>query len=103
MEAATTYFAEGGPQHTDQTLELAHRRAQALEIREIVVASYTGVTGLKVVQRFDNHNVTVVGGVVGFREPNQVAMDSENRMAIEAAGGKVEEFNRSIKIKVKEQ
>jgi len=89
MEATTVYFSEGGPQNTDDTLELARVRAEVIGIRDIVVASYTGVTGAKAAQQFRDHNLIVVGGVVGFREPNQVAMRKENQTAIEDAGGKI--------------
>ena len=89
METRTVYFDSAGPQHTNETLQLAHDRAKALGIRDIVVASYTGVTGVKALQQFKDHNLIVVGGVVGFREPNQVAMRTENQLAVENAGGRV--------------
>ena len=90
MEVTTSvYFPEGGPQHTDETLRLAHARAGALGIRDIVVASYTGATGAKAARQFKDHNLVVVGGVVGFREPNQTAMRTENQQLIEDAGARI--------------
>jgi hypothetical protein len=89
MEATTVYFPECGPQHTDETLGLARTRAEVLGIRDIVVASYTGATGAKAARLFSDHNLVVVGGVVGFREPNQTSMRAENQKVIEESGGKL--------------
>jgi hypothetical protein len=89
MRTETVYFEERGPQNTEQALRLARERAEALGVRDIVVASYTGDTGVKASQVFTGYNLVVVAGVVGFREPNTVAMLEENRRAIEASGGKV--------------
>lgn len=85
----TVYFAGGGPEHTAETLRLAHERAQALGIRDVVVASYTGETGAQACQMFQGCKVVVVGGVYGFREPNQVRMMEEHRATIEAHGGQI--------------
>ena len=89
MRTETIYFEKRGSQNTLQTLEFARERAEALGVRDVVVASYTGDTGLKASQVFAGHNLVVVAGVVGFREPNKVAMIEENRQAIEANGGKI--------------
>jgi hypothetical protein len=89
MESTTVYFEEGGPHNTDRTLQLAKRRADALGIRDIVVASYSGQTGAKAAALFAGYNLVVVGGVFGFREPNAVAMQEENRAIIERNGGRL--------------
>ena len=39
----TVYFDGRGPDYTDQTLRLAKKRAKALSIRDVVVASYMDV------------------------------------------------------------
>lgn len=44
MELTTYVFEEGGPHNTEKTLEVAVRRAQALGIRQMVVASSHGGT-----------------------------------------------------------
>jgi hypothetical protein len=89
MRTETVYFEERGRVNTDETLALAKARAEALGIRNIIVASYTGATGAKAAQVFAGYNLVVVAGVYGFREPNQVAMQADNRAAIEAQGGKL--------------
>jgi hypothetical protein len=88
-EAKAVYFDTKGPQNTDETLRLARERAESLGIKDIIVASYTGETGVKASEVFKDFNLTVVGGVYGFEEPNKIGMRSENQSRIERAGGKV--------------
>ena len=85
----TIYFEKKGPQNTDETLGLAKERAEALGLNDIVIASYSGHSGVKASQVFKDFNLVVVGGVVGFKNPNEVAMLQENRNTIESSGGKV--------------
>jgi len=89
METKTVYFDGRGPTYTDETLRLAKERADALGIRDVVVASNTGETGVKACQVFEGCNVVVVAGVIGYREPNQVRMQDENKATIEASGGTI--------------
>ena len=89
METTTVYFEKKGPQNTDETLQLAKERADALGIKDIVIASYSGDAGAKASRVFGGYNLVVVGGVVGFKEPNKMSMLPENRTAIENNGGKV--------------
>jgi hypothetical protein len=88
-ETKTVYFEEPGRENTDETLRLAKERADALGIRNIVVASYTGYTGVKASETFKGYNLVVAAGVVGFREPNVHRMTLENRAIIEGKGGKI--------------
>jgi hypothetical protein len=89
IEAKSVYFEGRGPEYTDQTLRLARERADVLGIRDVVVASYTGETGARACQVFEGCNVVVVGGVYGFREPNQVRMQAKHRATIEQHGGQI--------------
>lgn len=89
IERKTVYFGEKGPLNTDETLRLAKERADILGIKDIVIASYSGDSGVKASQVFDGSNLVVVGGVVGFKEPNKMRMVPEHRVLIENNGGKV--------------
>ena len=84
-----TYFEQTGPENTDRTLEIADLRADQLGIHHIIVASTTGETGLKAVQklRTANRQVIVVTHSAGFAAPNTQELTPENRTAIEMAGG----------------
>jgi len=89
METKTVYFEKKGPAYTEETLQLAKVRADALNIRDIVVASGTGATGAKAAAIFSPSNLVVVAGAAGYREPNLIRMRDDNRSVIEDAGGHV--------------
>jgi hypothetical protein len=82
----TVYFNEKGKNCTEKTLKLALRRAEQLGIKNIVVASYTGFTGVEAAKIFQNYNLVVVSGMMGFREPNTDRMDPGNKRIIEEKG-----------------
>ena len=88
-EKPTTYFEEKGEANTDKTLEAAKRRAEELGIKDVVVASTRGYTGVKAVEAFKGYNVVVVTHSQGFREPGKQELTEENREKIEAGGGRV--------------
>ena len=79
------YFERPGPQNTARTLEIVGQRAEALDIRTILVASTRGETGVLAAQRFQGRDVVVVTHATGFRGPNEQELTDENRAAIEAA------------------
>ena len=87
--AGTVYFPSPGSVNTRRALELAKKRADELGIRDVVVASYSGESGVAATEVFRGYNVIVVGGMVGFTEPNADRMRSENKAMIEANGGKI--------------
>lgn len=85
----TVYFGERGRVNTGDTMRLAKERADALGIKNVVIASYTGETGVKASEVFKGYNLVVVAGVVGFREANVNRLKPENRAIIEGNGGKI--------------
>lgn len=89
LSSECLYFEDPGPQNTDKTLKLAAKRAQALEIRDIVVASTTGETGLKAAEFFNGYNLIVVTHSTGFREPDLQELPEQKKEEIEKKGGKV--------------
>ncbi|MGD2200818.1 MAG: pyruvate kinase alpha/beta domain-containing protein [Candidatus Bathyarchaeota archaeon] len=86
---STLYFGEKGEENTDETLRATRLRAEELGIKDIVVASTRGGTGVKAVETFKGYNVVVVTHSTGFREPGKQELTEENRERIEASGGKV--------------
>ena len=48
-----TYFEKGGPQNTERALEIAKKYADQFGIKEIVIASTTGMTAQKAKKVFD--------------------------------------------------
>lgn len=85
----TVYFEKPGPKNTEETLTLAKERAEKLDIKNIVVASTTGETGVKASKTFKGYNLTVVTHVTGFTQPNVQQLCPKNRVIIESNGAKI--------------
>jgi hypothetical protein len=83
------YFESSGEINTEETLKISKERADELGIRDLVVASTGGRTGVKVVEFFNDYNVVVVPHVTGLREPGKQELSDENKEKIEKKGGKV--------------
>jgi len=84
------YFERPGPENTDETLKLAKERAESLGIKNIIVASTTGATGVKASEVFsDGYNLVVVTHVTGFKEPNVQELTPENRATLKKRGVKI--------------
>ena len=84
-----TYFENHGPENTEETLTLAKGRAEELGIKNIVIASTTGETGIKASKIFKGYNLVVVTHVTGFTKPNVQQVSSKNRNIIEDNGAKI--------------
>lgn len=89
IEKTVVYFSKPGEDNTEAVLASARRRAEELGIRDIVVASTRGETGVKASKVFKEFNLVVVTHHTGFREPGKQEMTEENRRLIEANGGKI--------------
>jgi hypothetical protein len=64
---STIYFSSPGEVDTEETLKAALERAKELGVKDVVVASTRGSTGLKAVEVFQGFNVVVVPHVWGLR------------------------------------
>jgi len=89
VERKTVYFQDPGEQNTESVLELVKNYAQAEGVRDIVVASTTGETGVKASRLFRGFNVVVVSHHVGFQEPGVWEMEEDNRKKILENGAKI--------------
>ncbi len=87
MEVKTVYFAHHGFKNTDETLRVARQRAEALGIKTLVVASTTGDTAVKAVERFKGFKVICVSEVTGFLKLDIQEFTEENREIVESMGG----------------
>lgn len=70
------YFETFGEQNTDQTIEAARKAALGLNLKSIVVASASGVTGVKTAEVFKGTGMKVVvvteyAGMAEFKEENR--------------------------------
>jgi len=89
IRKAIVYFDSPGPQNTEEVLRLAKERAEELNIKDIVVASTRGETGVRASEVFKGFNVVVVSHYTGFEELGVQQMSDENRRKIEKNGGKI--------------
>lgn len=89
VEKSIIYFDKPGEENTDMVLEAARKRADELGIRDIVVASTRGGTGVKAVEFFNRYNVVVVTHAAGFREPGGQELEGALAEKIRKSGGKI--------------
>lgn len=89
IQKAIVYFDRPGSQNTEEVIRLAKDRAEELGIKDIVVASTKGVTGVKASEVFRGFNVVVVSHFTGFKEAGVQELSDENRKRIEKNRGKI--------------
>jgi hypothetical protein len=89
QKVESIYYDGKGKEYTEKTIKLAKKRADALGIKNIVVASYTGYTGLQTSETFKGFNLVVSAGMMGFTKPNVHRMVETNKENMEANGAKV--------------
>jgi hypothetical protein len=83
------YFESTGEINTEETLKIAKERADKQGIKNLVIASTRGSTGVKAVEYFKGYNVVIVPHVTGLREPGQQELTEENKKIIEEKGGEI--------------
>ncbi|MBU2550837.1 MAG: hypothetical protein KKB20_20675 [Proteobacteria bacterium] len=90
MKREVEYFSAPGPGNTEASLNIAAGLAGE-GIRDFVVASTTGATGVRAAESLAGLgvNLVVVGHSVGFKGPNQDEFQPEHKARIEALGGRV--------------
>jgi hypothetical protein len=87
MELRTLIFEEPGTQNTDATLAIAHERALALGIEQVVVASTHGHTARLAHERFAADGIDVVAVAICHCYGDKGwTMTDEERAAVEALG-----------------
>lgn len=90
MEKKIFYFGKHRPENTEKTIELAKERARELGIKDIVVASTHGGTGMKVINSFRGMDVNIVVVTIceGFKKEGWV-MSDQKRKKLEEGGARV--------------
>jgi hypothetical protein len=83
------YFDKPGQNNTEQTLQLASKRATELEINEVVLASTTGQTAYEALDTFQGFHLVVVTYHCGFREPFTSVMEAAIMRDLEDKGARV--------------
>jgi hypothetical protein len=99
LNTNTYYFASAGSQNTEDTLQCAKVRAEQLKIKNIVIPSTTGKTGVRASKIFRKFNLVVISHVAGFKIPNLQQFLPENRKSIEEYGGKIVKALKNMVVK----
>jgi hypothetical protein len=91
MDLVVTYFETPGKINTENTLNISKKYSEEQNIRNIIVASTTGYTGIKATELFDSkkYNLIVVSHSAGFKERGFQELSEENRREIEEQGATV--------------
>jgi len=89
VHSEITYFDSPGPENTKETLELAERRADQLDIHDIVVATTSGKTGALASKVFQGYNLVVVSHHAGFKSPGVQELQEEYVRQIIENGGEL--------------
>ena len=87
VDKSIRYYAATGPDNTEDVLQLAKARADALGVTNVVVASTRGHSGVQAVKLFKGCNVVVVPHVTGMRGPGVQELDADLAAQIRAGGG----------------
>lgn len=85
----SVYFESPGDQNTDAVMELVKDYTETEGIRNIVVASTIGRTGVKASQTFEGFNLVAVTHHAGFKEPGMQELREEHRRQILKHGAKI--------------
>ncbi|MEM2906179.1 MAG: pyruvate kinase alpha/beta domain-containing protein [Candidatus Bathyarchaeia archaeon] len=90
LEKLILYFERAGPENTDAVLAASKERAVELGIKDVVVASTHGGTGLKAAKVFKGMKVNLVAVTIceGYKSEGW-AMTREERSRLEKEGVKV--------------
>ncbi|MHA1131943.1 MAG: pyruvate kinase alpha/beta domain-containing protein [Candidatus Helarchaeota archaeon] len=80
-----TYFPSAGPENTSEALQIAKAYAENNKIQDIICASTSGSTALKLIELFDPNkfNLIVVTHADGFQKVGYQEFLPENRVKIE--------------------
>ncbi len=88
MEKTIHYFESPGEQNTNKLIELVKIRREELGIKNIVVASATGSSGVKLLKSIDDPEVNIVNVThhAGFKGEDLIEVEPENRIVLEKSG-----------------
>lgn len=88
-EKQIVYYENPGETNTGTTLLRAKERAEELGIRDVLVASTTGKTGVRASEILKGLRLTVVRHHSGFQSPGSQQMTKENEESLLASGARI--------------
>jgi hypothetical protein len=88
-EKEVTWFKEAGETNTDALLDNVKEYLEKERIKDVVVASTSGMTGAKASKILKGRNVVVVTHAFGFKEPGNTELEEQYRKEILSNGAKI--------------
>ena len=89
LSVPCVYFREPGRGNSQQTLEIASRRAEELNIQNIIVPTNSGEIGVAAVGHFKNRNLVIVTHSTGFLKPDHQQLRPELRNKMKEEGARI--------------
>ena len=83
MEKSIYYFENPGKQNTDKLVELVKQRKEELGIENVVVASVSGETALKLREAMDDVDIVSITHHAGFKEKGKMEITEEDKSKLE--------------------
>ena len=77
MEKTINYFEKSGAENTDKVVELVKHRKEELGIKNIVVASVSGKTALKLRESMEDVAIVSITHHAGFKEKGKLEITQE--------------------------
>jgi len=90
INRSISYFNQSGVENTDDVVEIVDERLKEGDIKNVVVASSSGGTGLKFARKMaQKTNLVIVSSHVGFSSPGVWSFDPNAQKELESMGCKV--------------
>jgi uncharacterized protein len=86
MEKKINYFENPGIENTEKVLKLVKERSEELGIENIVVASVSGLTSVKVLEKMPDAHIVSITHHAGFRGGDDLELEPEYVKKLEDAG-----------------
>lgn len=83
MEKSIYYFESSGKQNTDKLVELVKQRKEELGIKNMVVASVSGKTALKLREAMGDIDIVSITHHAGFKEKGKMELTAEDKKKLE--------------------
>jgi hypothetical protein len=90
INRSISYFNQSGVENTDDVVEIVDERLKEGDIKNVVVASSSGGTGLKFARKMaQKTNLVIVSSHVGYSSPGIWSFDPDRQKELESMGCKV--------------
>ena len=86
MEKNIHYFENPGIENTDKLIELVKARKEELGINNIVIASASGSSGVKLAEKIENASIVNVTHHAGFRGGDKIEVETKYGLELEKRG-----------------